>query len=207
MKADVVSNLSRASTGSVSLVLLSICLWASAHASAAAYNPDNLPNGQAERLGQICQTVLGLRPSEPSVPGIHPGTPHLDPNVSHYQGCIASLSDAVQRIGDAGIARRADADCRAKGLRPDSSELAICVLQTAKSYAAEKPASDVSQVPNSTEPAGQKVRSFFYASPRELLQREQVACAQLGLEPGKDEFSRCVKGLETTFFAIDNPLD
>jgi hypothetical protein len=49
--------------------------------------------------------------------------------------------------------------------------------------------------------------SLLYASPHETLRREQLACAQLGLEPPGDLFTSCVNALETTFFAIDNPLD
>lgn len=214
------------------------------------YNPDSLPKEQVERIAQICQNVMGLNPSEPPVSGVHPGTPHLDPNVSHYQGCVASLSDSAQRRSDASAARQARLNCRAQGLEPDSPELALCVLRRAESYSASaastggtskaspeidtpETASTSNAAPHETlhrvppgagthsaaaastgaashadeeidiRPAG----SFFYAAPHETLHREQTACALLGLDPFGDEFGRCVKNLNTTFFAIDNPLD
>ncbi len=176
-------------------------------ASAGPYNPDSLPSDQVVRIAQICETTMGLKPSEPPVSGVHPGTPHLDTYVSHYQGCIASLSDSVQSMSDAGSARRADAECRAKGLQSDSAELALCVLTTASAEATSGGAPVSATVAATANGRMTPVGSFFYASPRETRRREQIACAELGLEPFGDEFAHCVTNLQTTFFAIDNPLD
>ncbi len=48
--------------------------------------------------------------------------------------------------------------------------------------------------------------SFFYASARESRHREELACAQLGLEPPNGHFADCVKLLQDNFYAIDNPI-
>jgi DNA primase len=48
--------------------------------------------------------------------------------------------------------------------------------------------------------------SFYRASPRQDVRREQIACAALGLDPDKDAFDRCVKNLDDTFYGIDNPI-
>jgi hypothetical protein len=180
-----------------------------AGATASNYNPDNLQQTQIEYIAQICQATMGLKPSEPPVSGVHPGMPHLDTYVSHYQGCIASLSDSIQQASDAQIARQADSDCRAKGLQSDSPELAMCVLTTANGNAGSGLAHVSGPLPSSqtSSMTASHVGSFFYASPHETRLREQNACAQLGLEPYRDDFSHCVKSLETTFFVIDNPLD
>jgi hypothetical protein len=37
------------------------------------------------------------------------------------------------------------------------------------------------------------------------MRREQMACAVLGFEPTHGAFESCVKGLGSTFYAIDNP--
>jgi hypothetical protein len=175
--------------------------------AAGTYNPDKLGNEQVARIAQICETTMGLKPSEPPVSGVHPGTPHLDTYVSHYQGCIASLSDTVQRASDIGAVHRADADCRANGLQSESSELAMCILTAARDYAATGSAPVTTRSSPAENVTATRVGSFFYASPEETLNREQNACALLGLAPFGDEFAHCVKGLQTTFFAIDNPLD
>jgi hypothetical protein len=51
------------------------------------------------------------------------------------------------------------------------------------------------------------VGSFFYASAHETARREQQACASLGFEPPYGQFASCVKRLQDTFFAIDNPVE
>jgi hypothetical protein len=177
-------------------------------ASAGSYNPDNLSADQGGHIAQICQVVMGLKPSEPPISALHPGTPHLDPDVSHYQGCIASLSDSVQSVNDAHAARQADTDCRARGLQDGSSELAVCVLQSANANASHPPVMPASSAPVRLESEiATSVKSFNYASAHETVRREQLACASLGLEPPGGDFARCVRNLHTTFFAIDNPLD
>ncbi len=60
-------------------------------------------------------------------------------------------------------------------------------------------------------PLGLKVptasSSLFYASPHETGRREQVACAALGLEPAHGGFRSCVRQLDDTLNAIDNPVE
>jgi hypothetical protein len=172
-------------------------------AGAEAYNPDNLPAMQVERVAQICQTTIGLSPSEPPVLIRQIGARHLDRNISRYQGCIASLSDSVQHNADSLAARQAHAACVAKGLKEDTPEIAMCVLDSANSPGATAAVTATvasAQIPD--KPAG----SYFYASGRELRRREQVACAQIGLDPQRQEFDQCVKDLKATFFVLDNPL-
>jgi hypothetical protein len=187
---------------------IAACMFAGGCASAAIYNPDSLATAQIGKIATICRTVMGLNPNEPPVAGLHPGTPHLDPGVSHYQGCIASLSDSLESVLDSRAAKQADADCRNKGLQSGSSELTVCILQTAVTNPNGTAAEAKKSAPLLSEEATKliQVGSFSYASARETLRRERLACAQLGLEPGGG-FARCVKNLETTFFAIDNPLD
>ncbi len=181
---------------------LAIC-GVSACVSAEPYNPDNLPATQVARIAQICQTNIGLSPSEPPVLIRQIGARHLDRNISHYQGCIASLSDAVQRNADALAARHAHTACAAKGLREETPEFAMCVLDSANRADEATPTSAGNSGAQAVE---QPVGSYFYASGREMRRREQVACAQLGLDPVGEEFDRCVKDLKATFWTLDNPL-
>ncbi|MDB5459252.1 MAG: hypothetical protein JWO72_993, partial [Caulobacteraceae bacterium] len=48
-------------------------------------------------------------------------------------------------------------------------------------------------------------KSYFYTSNRDRFRREQLACAQIGLDPVSGAFDSCVAGLRSTLFALDNP--
>lgn len=180
------------------------CAGMAACATPAPYNPDDFGGARLAQISAICQSVMGLQPSERPQWGLHPGDLHLDPGVSHYQGCIASLSDSLQRAEAARAATLADRSCRSKGLAPSSAALAVCVLQSPG-----LPASAANTMPGAGPATARltRVGSFLYASPREALHREQLACARLGLEPPGELFTGCVKSLRDTFFAIDNPVE
>jgi hypothetical protein len=190
------------------------CAGFAACASAAPYNPDNLGSAQIARVAGICQFVMGLRPSERPVWGTHLGDLHLAIGASHYQGCVTSLSDSLQQAGTADAAAQADQDCRARGFAAHTPGLAVCVLQaldartsvTVTSASAAQ-TQTTAAAPNGAPARTVQVGSFFYASPRETSRREQLACAQLGLEPPGALFAHCVQGLRSTFFAIDNPVE
>jgi hypothetical protein len=192
------------------LVAAASCAMASwsmaGYAATPPYNPDGLGAAQFARVADICQTVMGLHPSEPLSGGVWHND-RLDYWTSHYRGCVISLSDSLQRVSDAQVAQQADEDCRAKGFKSDSPDLALCVLRSVNSHPG--PATTQGSTPAATPvsetvtPAG----SFFYASAHETVRREQVACAALGLEPSHGAFESCVKGLDDTFDAIDNPIN
>jgi hypothetical protein len=181
---------------------------ATACASTGPYNPDSLGSDQVAQVAEICQTVMGLKPSDPPVAGDYRGSPHLEPGISHYQACIASLSDSLQDVNDAHVVSQADADCRAKGLKSDSADLAECVLnsvETKPNLVATK-VSTVASSPNSAKAMPVSVGNFYLASPHETRRREELACARLGFEPPKGAFASCVKLLDDNFYAIDNPV-
>jgi hypothetical protein len=177
-------------------------------APSALYNPDHLNVDQAARIADICRTTVGLNPKESPVLGVYLGSPHLDPEVSHYQACVAGLSDSVQAATEGQIAVQADQTCRSKGFDAASAGLAECVLQSLRTMPAastdqaiQKGAALVSQ-----SDAPPVTQNFFYASPRETRRREELACARLGLEPPYGAFANCVKLLNDNFYAIDNPI-
>jgi len=175
--------------------------------TASVYNPDHLRDDQAGTIANICQGTLGLNPKESPVLGVYMGSPHLDAQVSHYQACIASLSDSVQRVTDAATAGQADQECRARGFGSGSPALAECVLDRLHDErnsisASTSPAGAITAADSLQHPVG----SFFYASAGETRRREELACAQLGLEPPNGHFADCVKLLNDNFYAIDNPI-
>jgi hypothetical protein len=168
-------------------------------ASAEPYNPQHLDGGRLGRIADICQTTMGLSASEPySMVWGAAQDPHLDPGENHYQGCIASLSDAAADA-DAGRATvRADLTCRAQGYRDSTPGLAECVLRSEGEQRTAQPVDDPVL-------EGRKASSFYYASPHTIRQRERLACAEVGLNPVTAAFDNCVSRMDGTFDRIDNP--
>ena len=120
--------------------------------------------------------------------------------MSHYQACIASLSDSLQSVSEAQSAQQADQDCRAKGLQSNSPELAECVLQSFRAIpnADSTQAQSLMVASHSEVKEPRSVKSFFYASPRETRRREEMACAQIGLEPPYGAFAMRTSFYKTT---------
>ncbi len=204
----------RALTSAVAVA--AACMGVAACAAAAPYaadNPDHLAAAELSQVAGICHNVLGLSPSERLTSGTWPGDVHLAPVTSHYQGCITSLSDSLQQAGTASAAQSADADCRARGLASGSPALALCVLReeqrpdTARSAPIASAPIATSAGSPSPRAGAVPVGSFFYASGDETVRREQQACASLGFEPPYGQFASCVRNLQATFFAIDNPIE
>ncbi len=174
-------------------------------ATAAPYNPDHLASDQAARLGQICESVMGLSAREPLMWGdAIIGDPHLEPGANHFMGCVTVLSDSLRAVSEVSQARAADADCRAKGLTDGSPALAQCVLSEQDARA---PSSAPVHLTAVDDAAPTKVGSMFFASPSETVRREKLACAAIGLEPPYGAFANCVKDMTDTFYAIDNPVE
>jgi hypothetical protein len=187
---------------SAAIATLSISACA---AATPAFNPDGLQETQLSRVAQVCQNVMGLSPSERLIGGEWLGDSHLDYWTSRYRGCLTSLSDSVQNLGDLQAKQQADRACRAKGYADGSSDLALCVLQSAQ---AQGPLS--AQQPAASQPRAEALPtasgSLFYASAHERRRREELACAAVGIEPVGDAFKACVNDLQNTFHAIDNPI-
>jgi len=169
-----------------------------------AFNPDHLNSERLSRVADICQTVMGLSPTEPLSGGYWRGDDQLRYYTSHYRGCIRSLSDSLIGKVDARAARQADAQCRASGEPNGSPALALCELDATKRIAATLPGPSVAIDSKVALPAAS--RSLFYASPEETVSRENKACAALGLDPSGGAFTSCMENLDRTFFAIDNPI-
>ena len=178
-----------------------------AAAAATPYNPHGLPAPQLAHIDTICRETMGLSPREaPSGVWGAAQDPHLDPGENHYQGCVASLSDAQRNIDETREGLRADADCRARGLADSSPGLAVCVLGAQRAKASHiEAAENAVNAPTAAVKASHWPGSFLTASPRESKRRERLACAQLALEPMYPAFQACVAHMDDVFFRIDNP--
>lgn len=203
---------SKLSTARHLLLTVAFCVLAGLNITSCVaeqpYNPDKLGADQFSRVSQICQTVMGLSPNEALSSGNWLGNDRLDYDTSHYRGCLLSLSDSLQSVVDAQVTQEADANCRAKGLKPGSADLALCVLRSVNSHSDSAPtqSTDVSATPISSLVTPSK-RSFYTASSHETARREQAACAALGLSPAEGAFKTCVRQLDGTFYAIDHPIN
>ena len=170
-------------------------------ASAAPYDPSGLDHAQLGRASDICQGVMGLSPRDPPRPVYGAAdNPDLTDGENDYQGCVASLSAAAGRADLARAQAQADADCRAKGYRDGSPQLAECVLDSERT---ERPVASYAAY----EPAPRSRRSYYNAGPADRSRMVEQACAQLGLNPVGGAFDNCVKDMKDTFFSIDNPRD
>jgi len=192
------------STRGVTATALALILGASLSSAAfgAPYNPQHLGFAQIERIDNICQTTMGLNDWEAlsNVWGAAQD-PHLDPGENHYQGCVASLSDAQRDLDQDHATVRADVACRARGYREGSAGLAECVLHGQDAPMAAEPVDEVVGPPANPS----KVGSFYTAGPHTIAQRERAACAQIGLNPVYAAFDNCVSHMDDTFYRIDNP--
>jgi hypothetical protein len=176
-------------------------------AATPAFNPDGLQEAQLSRVAEVCQNVMGLSPSERLIGGNWLGDSHLDYWTSRYRGCVTSLSDSVHGVGEAQANQQADRACRAKGYADGSPDLAVCVLQSARQAQVTESAQGASVSQQSAQSLPSASGSLFYASAHERRQREELACAAVGIEPTGDAFKACVSDLQKTFHAIDTPID
>jgi hypothetical protein len=199
--------LSRAPVMTVAAVAIAVLGISACAAATPAFNPDDLQESQLSRVAQVCQSVMGLSPSERLIGGNWMGDSRLDYWTSRYRGCMTSLSDSVQSVSDNQVKQQADRACRAKGYADGSPDLALCVLQSAR----QNPGTDSAQQRPVSQPGAEALPtasgSLFYASAHERRQREELACAAVGIEPTGDAFKACVSDLQKTFHAIDTPID
>ena len=192
-------------------VMLTHCVMAGASIVGCAvtgpYNPDHLGADDFARIAGVCQSVMGLSPTDRPTGGNWLGNDRLDYWTSHYNGCILSLSDSLRTVQDTLATQQAQEACLRKGLRPGSPDLALCVVQTANSHPDPTPTPANMVVATPPSASSRAPGSFYRASPRETARREQVACAAIGISPVENAFRACVKSLSDTFYSIDHPIN
>jgi hypothetical protein len=88
--------------------------------------------------------------------------------------------------------------CLDSGLKERTAALAECTLRGANNAPATVQSADLATPTPSAS-------SYFQASNRERIGREQLACARIGLNPRLGAFDSCVAGLRAAMFAADNP--
>jgi hypothetical protein len=154
---------------------------AAACAGPAPFNPSDLPSAQLSQMGEICQAVMGI-----------------PAGFSLKTACVESLSTSLAALGQGRGLQGAQGACLGKGLRPGEPALAECELTAASTQSA------TTGLPIDAAPPARPVKSYFYASQREIHRREETACARLGYEPVYGSFAACVARLDSALFDAEH---
>ena len=154
-----------------------VFLFAGAVALGASAPAALAHESQTGVIADSCRAVLGLQPGE-----------------EHYVNCMQNLQASQDDFAHGQALGLARSSCLDQGLKPGSAELAVCTLKTKTSAA-----------PPRAIPVSTATKSWPYASFDERREREQLACARLGLDPTSGGFDSCVAGLAAALFAADNP--
>ena len=88
------------------------CVSIAAYATEPTYNPQHLNAAQISQVDEICQTVMGLRPTDTLTDNLWPGNPDHGSSTNEYRGCVASLSHSIGNIRAARAESQADQNCR-----------------------------------------------------------------------------------------------
>ncbi|HTX49300.1 MAG TPA: hypothetical protein VME40_07920 [Caulobacteraceae bacterium] len=142
--------------------------------------------GDDGEVGSICAGVLRLPQGE-----------------RHYAACIQSLSNSLRSADSRSALSEARAACLRRGAASGTPALAECTLDAADT----RPAADADPAPmrNIAPPGG--TRSYFAIPPSTAFRRDQLACAELGLDPAGAAFSACAIDLKAALVAADNPMN
>jgi hypothetical protein len=179
-----------------SLVLVVAGVGLSACVTTKPYNPDNISAARLIEVSQICEQVMGLNPSDPLTRNLWSGDPDPGYETNDYRGCVTTLSNSLVDDVVAQRGRSADGGCRASGLKPGSPEFGVCVVNASEQRVEPLRAANGPVIPFSQASAPQPESSI-----NEEDRRQQLACAEVGLEPGQSGFSRCMDGLRRALFA------
>jgi hypothetical protein len=166
------------------LIVGAILMAGTAAQAQSVYGNANDPAmGEIAEARQVCETVVRVRPGG-----------------ALFNSCVSSLEGSLQDARRDRAVMQARNDCFARGLRPGSAELNLCLLQAADSSSPNKQ----SAMTGASEYAGVP-RSYIPNSFDAVFQREEEACARLGFDPAFAPFSNCVAKLQATQQPADLP--
>jgi hypothetical protein len=143
-------------------------------AIAATVNPSELTSDQLAQVRQLCETNL-----------------HLQAGESHFDGCVAGLSESLASVNRANSIRGAREACFKAWPAAGSPDLAECLLDASEGR------------PGSV--TGASGKTYSRTSPQNIRRGEQLACAQLGFDPISGAFQGCLANLGSALDAVDRP--
>ena len=164
-------------------VALACCAGLSLTSACAAVGGADVKTAQLDLTGSICWATVMVKP----------GT-------RHYDACTSALAESVAAMSQVQVEAATRGDCMARGLRSGSPELDECIVTTMADRSGSVRPALLTHLPR---PRMTVYRSFFIASPAEIRRREQLACAQLDLDPASVAFDRCVGRLSSSLAEAD----
>lgn len=177
---------------------VSACAALASCASTQPYNPNHLSQDRLSQVGEVCQSVMGFRASEPLTDNLWPGDPDTSSSTNQYRGCIATLSNALTWAEVTHSAKQAEQDCLSQGFVAGSSDLARCVLTT-KEERRSAPGTQLASL--DPKPYLVSTGPRFSGPVPATVHKEQLACAEVGIDPNGQEFASCVQGLKSVGWA------
>jgi hypothetical protein len=122
----------------------------------------------------------------------------LSPGTTDFGACTDSLGATLHQLGAARGRVEARLACLDAGFRPGDPALAACEVERARAAAWPVPA---------LQPANLEAvdKTYAYMSFRERRRSEELACANLGLEPAAAAFTGCVARLDAALLDADTP--
>lgn len=91
------------------------------------------------------------------------------------------------------------------GLEPGERASIECVASLSASALARGRGAAVAATPAAEVRTRPAVKSYFYVSPREALQRRRAACAALGYDPAGPALDGCAADLGAALFRAEHP--
>jgi hypothetical protein len=145
------------------------------------------PPAQIAQARTLCSGIIGV-----------------DPGDGRFNGCVASLAASLQSARQEHAIIQARSMCFARGLKPGSSDLALCLLQAAKASSVPG-AADPSDEPTASAEQGDQTASSYTltSSLGTVSDKEQQACARTGFDPAFGAFANCVADLQSVLQNID----
>jgi hypothetical protein len=156
--------------------------------SAAADIP---PPAQIAQARTLCSGIVG----------VHPGD-------GRFNGCVASLAASLQSARQEHTIIQARSMCFARGLKPGSSDLALCLLQAAKESPVSAAVGPLDEPTASAKKEDQTAPSYTLTSSLGTVSdKEQQACARTGFDPAFGAFANCIADLQSALQNIDMPTN
>jgi hypothetical protein len=166
-----------------------LMLVGSAQAGMADSGAADIPPAPMAQAHTLCSGIIGV-----------------DPGDGRFNGCVASLAASLQSARQEHAIIQARSMCFARGLKPGSSDLALCLLEAAKARPFSGAADPPDELTASAKKADQTA-SFhtLTSSLGTISDREQQACARTGFDPAFGAFASCVADLQNVLQNVDMP--
>lgn len=129
---------------------------------------------------------------------------NLPAGVPQWRACTASLAGSLRRQRAAQRLQQAKESCERQGLLPGTAELDQCAVLAWQANTMPRVDNPV-PAPAVAAQKPDPTISFFKMDPRLKHEREQLACAHLGLDPTTYAFGECVGDLQQSFFDLEIP--